>query len=478
MKRSIAILGAGPAGLALALQLLRRKDFDANVTIFEKKSEVGGLTASFEDNGLYFDHGSHRLHPATDPEILKDISDLLGPDLLIRPRNGRIRLLGSFVKFPLNPLELLIRLPLSFSVGIGKDSLKKLFLPNNQVKNSFADILLDGLGETICKDFYFPYARKLWGLDPEQISAIQAQRRVSANTVGKIIRKILSIIPGFRVKGAGKFYYPRKGYGQISSAMNLEVKRLGGRVLLSNTVKEIHVYHKESHHTIYYSPNKSKSDYKEQRVDFLFSTIPVTILARMMKPEPPKEVLDASENLKYRSMVLVYFIMETDRFTKFDAHYFPEENVMFSRLSEPKNYSGVKEPHGTTGICIEIPCQVGDPIWSSSESVISTKVLEQLETVDLPIQFPIKKSFVRHVKFVYPLYDLDYESRFNAIDNYISRFPRLVSLGRQGLFAHDNTHHTIEMAYRANECLESDLNWNIDLWQRYRHQFNDHVVED
>src|SRR5262249_49549262 len=98
-NRAITVLGAGPAGLALAMKLLHRSDLDAKVTVLEQQSIVGGLTSSFEYEGLYLDHGSHRLHPATAPEIMADIRRLLGSDLVERRRNGRIRLLGRYVKF-------------------------------------------------------------------------------------------------------------------------------------------------------------------------------------------------------------------------------------------------------------------------------------------------------------------------------------------------------------------------------------------
>ena len=98
--------------------------------------------------------------------------------------------------------------------------------------------------------------------------------------------------------------------------------------------------------------------------------------------------------------------------------------------------------------------------------------------VGLPNEIPIKKFLIKYIKFVYPIYNLDYETKLNIIDTHLINIPNLISLGRQGLFAHDNTHHTIEMAYRANECLKEDLIWDSDLWNIYRQKFNDHVVED
>src|SRR5205085_9748566 len=130
----------------------------ARATVLERNDEVGGLAGSFELAGLHVDHGSHRLHPACDPAVLADIRQLLGDDLLERPRHGRIRLRGRWIHFPLKPLDLALSLPPSFAVGVLADSLRKL-LPRastDSTTETFASILEAGLGRTICRDFYFP----------------------------------------------------------------------------------------------------------------------------------------------------------------------------------------------------------------------------------------------------------------------------------------------------------------------------------
>ena len=115
----VVILGAGPAGTGAACQLIRTGK--AKVTVLEQRDSVGGNAGSFTLGGLRVDYGSHRLHPACDPEILKDLKNLLGEDLLLRPRHGRIRLRGRWIHFPLKPADLLLRLPKSFTFGVGID---------------------------------------------------------------------------------------------------------------------------------------------------------------------------------------------------------------------------------------------------------------------------------------------------------------------------------------------------------------------
>lgn len=486
MAKKILILGAGPAGLGLALKLLRRTDIDAEVTVIEKEPLVGGLTAGFESHGIHLDFGSHRLHPNTDPEILKDIFDLLGPDLLERPRNGRIRLLGRFIKFPLNPLDLLFHLPPSFALGFGGDILRKPFSSPIRTPSSFEDVLMLGLGKTICRTFYFPYAEKLWGLPPDGISPVQAHRRVGANSMIKILQKAFSSFLKLKAKKGAIFYYPIKGFNQIAESMAREIKRLGGTIRLATKCQTVHTENGCAV-SINVSPlaeinsidrKSGRKDSETLPADLIFSTIPLTELCECLRPFLPSAIRNTSARIKYRSMILCYFILDTNRFTPYDAHYFPEKEFIFSRISESKNYSTSRTPENLTGLCAEIPCDFGDAAWNAPESKIVKRVLNDLGRAGLPLDVPIKETISRHLSHVYPVYDLHFEESLKVVLDYFNSLSGLVTLGRQGLFAHDNTHHTIEVAYKACECVAGDLSFDKEKWVAYRVQFEKHVVED
>ena len=178
---SVAILGAGPAGLGAALALAQR---GIEVTLFERQSAVGGNAGSFELAGQRVDYGSHRLHPASDPEVLEWIRGLLGDDLVTRPRHGRIRLMGRWIHFPLRAGDLILRVHPKFAIGVGLDMLAKAIpTRSGDGEENFATLLRSGLGRTICEEFYFPYARKIWGMDPVEISPAQARKRVASNSI-------------------------------------------------------------------------------------------------------------------------------------------------------------------------------------------------------------------------------------------------------------------------------------------------------
>lgn len=471
-KTRIAILGAGPAGVGAAWQLALQEK--ADVTVLEQRDVVGGNAGSFELAGLRVDYGSHRLHPACDPKILSDVRELLGEDLLDRPRHGRIRLQGRWIHFPLKPQDLALRLSVSFSGGIAMDAVRKL-IPHRQNGNgheTFTSVLEKGLGSTICRDFYFPYAKKIWGVPPEELAATQAHRRVSAGSLGKMMKKLMSIVPGFKKPGTGRFYYPRNGYGQISEAIAGAARNLGADIQLGCTVSRIEF---GKTHKVSFERNGAEETID---VDHVWSTIPLTVLAKVAKPSASGEVIEASKKISYRAMVLIYLVLKQAQWTPYDAHYFPEADIKLTRLSEPKNYSASSEPRERTVLCGELPCAVNDEIWNASDDELGALVRESLDKCGLPINSPILQIATKRLPFAYPIYREGYERHFELQDEWAGNLDRVLTFGRQGLFAHDNTHHALAMAYGAVDCLNANGNFDNEKWFAYRGEFEKHVVED
>jgi len=469
----VVVLGAGPAGLAAAYALAR--EGKARVTVLERNAQVGGNAASFELAGVHVDYGSHRLHPASDPRVLADIRALLGPDLLVRPRHGRIRLRGRWIHFPLKPLDLGLRLQPAFALGVAADMARKALgrQTANDAATTFASVLEAGLGRTICQDFYFPYARKLWGAEPEALAAVQAQRRVSAGSPLKLVRKVLNAVPGLRQPGAGVFYYPRRGFGQIVEAYAAAAAEAGADICLGASVRSINT--SETGVTVEWTEGETS---RTASADYAWSTIPVTALANAVQPPPPADILSATERIGYRAMILVYLVLAQDRFTEFDAHYFPETEIRISRLSETKNYAAATRPAGTTVLCAELPCAVTDPAWTMSDAELGRLVQADLARAGLPAAAPVREIVTRRLRQAYPIYLNGFEAHLYPLLDWLDRVPRLLTFGRQGLFAHDNTHHALYMGYAAAACLQPDGEFDDARWQAYRREFEKHVVED
>lgn len=177
-------------------------------------------------------------------------------------------------------------------------------------------------------------------------------------------------------------------------------------------------------------------------------------------------------------MILVYLVLGVDQYTEFDAHYFPEQSIPISRLSEPKNYSAAVEPRGATILCAELPSDPGDSYWEMDDKTLGAALRGWLEACGLPRTTAVRSAFTRRLPFAYPVYDRDYEARFNVMDDWIGGVEGLLTFGRQGLFAHDNTHHALAMAYGAADCLDHKGGFDAARWAAHREEFETHVVED
>ncbi len=469
---SIAILGAGPAGLGAALRLGR--DGRARAIVIEARDCVGGNAGSFSLAGVNCDYGSHRLHPVVEPRVMEDIRTALGDDLLWRPRHGRIRLQGRWIHFPLKPVDLLLRLPWKFQASLALDMARKLLPRAEPAERTFASVLEGGLGHTMSHSFYFPYARKLWGVEPDALAATAAERRIANSSISKILLKVARQIPGLKGSRAGGFYYPRNGYGQISNALRAAAARHGAEFILGARVTRVVHENKRIRAVCYEKDGRSF----EAAVDAAWSTLPIGLLARLMSPAAPREVIAAAEEIRFRGMILIYLVLEQDRFSEYDAHYFPETSIPMSRMSEPKNYSATREPSGVTVLCAELPSDPGEDSWSLSDAELGRRMCQWLADTGLPVTARVREVVTRRLSHAYPVYDRDYAARFAAMDKWLGEFEGMLTFGRQGLFAHDNTHHALAMAYAAADCLRPDGGFDGSRWARHRLDFESHVVED
>ncbi|WP_284163830.1 FAD-dependent oxidoreductase [Frigidibacter sp. SD6-1] len=471
-KPKVIVLGAGPAGIAAAHALTKARK--ADVRVLERAERAGGNSTSFQIEGIWCDYGSHRFHPVADPAVIADVKALLGDDLLLQPRHGRIRLGGRWIHFPLKPLDALLRLPPAFAVRLFGDMLLKPFRKKRGAARSFSSVLYDGLGPTISESFYFPYVKKLWGLDPDKLAVTLAERRVSSGSVGKILGKMLRMAPGMKGPTTGRFYYPRKGFGQISEAMVAASTAAGAEYAFGADISRI----EREGDRVTGVVVKGPAGEEKLTADQVYSTIPLTTAVRLMDPPAPEAVQAAAKAIRFRGMILVYLILKTDRFTEYDAHYFPELSMPLSRMSEPKNYNSATGPKGLTILCGELPCNPGETWWDMSDEEIGRHYVRWLNDLGLPVRCEVLRCETRRIGQAYPVYDLDYQKHFEVIDGWLSSLDGFLSFGRQGLFAHDNTHHAFAMAYGAAEVLTQDGSVDRRAWAERRAEFEHHRVED
>lgn len=459
----VAVLGSGPAGLAAAYRLATS---GRSVVLFERASVVGGLAGSFDVAGVRVDHGSHRLHPSTAPEIMALLQSLPRLELQRRPRHGRIRLANRWVAFPPRAADLARRLPRAFVLGLVRDA---LVAPVRRPRaDTFAEVVRANLGPTMAEGFYFPYVRKIWAAEPDGLSGELARRRVGARSTSDLVRKLAR--PRRRAPDAGHFYYPRRGFGAIVDALRDAAASEGADLRLDSEVLALDL--RGDGVTVHVASAAPIE------VAQAFSTLPLPVLPRLVRPAPSTEVSDAATALDFRALTLVYLVLDRPQYTEYDAHYFPALDVPFSRVSEPKNYrdGDGTDPADRTVLCAELPCAIGDPVWRASADELGQFVAHRLAGQGLPPAAPVHVE-VRRVPNAYPVYRRGFERDFAVLDAWASELRTVVTLGRQGLFAHDNTHHAMAMGWAAADAFAAG---QLDRarWEEARAGFRAHVVED
>lgn len=456
---SVSILGAGPAGLMAGLLAA---EAGQQVHIHEASDRVGGMAASFEVAGQRVDFGSHRLHPATPPPVMRRLRDLLGDDLQARERNGRIRLRDRWVGFPLRTVDMVRSLPLGFTARVARDT--ALGPLRRSSDGTFAGELTRRLGPTVVDEFYGPYSQKLYGADARELDAEHARRRVAASSPLSIIVRALR---SSRADGR-RFWYPRHGYGQIAEALAEAAVDAGATLHLRSPVERL---------------TRSEigwvvgSGAVTRSADVVMSTIPVAALAAALEPAPPEPVLEALAAIRERAMVLVYLVVPRAQYTPFDAHYFPQTDIGIARLSEPKNYRDGPDPRAATVLCAELACWRGDATWHADDDRLAHMVLEDLRRAGLPDPELVHVES-RRLPVVYPVYESSTAGARRLVDDWQHALPDLVAFGRQGLSVPDNIHHVLAMGSGAANALLGDGSIDHAAWRTRRSEFATHVVQD
>jgi protoporphyrinogen oxidase len=290
---------------------------------------------------------------------------------------------------------------------------------------------------------------------------------VTADSPWKIAAQVLRQ----RRDGQGRvFWYPRRGFGQLADALAAAATQAGARIRLGTTVSTIDISGTD--------PVLRLDDDSTVHCGHIASTVPLPVLARLVRPSAPPAVLDAAGGLRFRAMVLAYLVHEGGRWSPYDAHYIPGPETAVTRISEPANYrDSPEDPPDRTVLCAEIPCAQGDPVWTMGDTEVAELVRAGIRNTGLPA-INLAGVAVRRLPRVYPVYERGYAARLSGVDGWAGGLPRITTFGRLGLFAHDNTHHALATAAAMVDALGPGGRRDPVAWAAARERFAGHVVED
>jgi protoporphyrinogen oxidase len=208
------ILGGGVAGLALACAARER---DIPFTLYEASPRLGGNAATLRRGEFSFDAGAHRFHDRI-AHATRKIQGFLGSDLHRVDAPSRIRSNGTFIDFPLSPLNLVSRLPAGRLLQASFDLLRAR-LRRRRVARNLEEYAVDAYGRTIAGTFLTNYSEKLWGLPCRRLSAAAAGKRMRGLDLKTFLLETIQRSTTRTAHLDGIFYYPRGGIGRITEAL-------------------------------------------------------------------------------------------------------------------------------------------------------------------------------------------------------------------------------------------------------------------
>ncbi|WP_293775223.1 NAD(P)/FAD-dependent oxidoreductase [Sporichthya sp.] len=443
----LLVLGAGTAGLAAAARAAHR---GRSVLVLDHAEHVGGLAASFDLAGMSVDYGSHRLPERLAPDVESDLEELLGGDLQTRRRTARVRVADRWVPLERSTSDLRRLLPHPMATAMAWDTGRSGLRRRGGA--DYAAAMKARVGRRIYDAVYEPYARKLWD---------QPGNRLDADAAGRIVSADITWRSGRRYRAAGsEFRYPRQGFGQIPTVLAETAVAAGATIRLGTEIDAIE--------PAFGSVIVRTLDGASLTGRHAFSTLPLPRLARSTRPGPPLGAIETATRLRFRAMVLVFLVHEGGRWSPFDCHHFPADDTPVLRLSEPANYrDNSDDPTGHTVLCAEMPCAVGDEIWSANDVELAELVEEAAARTDLP-DIKVAEVQVHRSAMYYPSYTLGYDRDLKGLDSWLRGIPSVTSFGRFGLFFHDNTHHALLLAREAGNALGPEGTFDHLAWERGR----------
>lgn len=471
-KRTIAIIGAGPAGLTAAYLLAKAGQ---EITVFEADPKyVGGISRTESYKGYLFDIGGHRFFSKS-KEVEDFWTEILGDELLDRPRSSRIYYNKKFFSYPLVATEALTKLGLAESALCVMSYLKAKTFPVT-IPLNFEDWVVNQFGKRLYNIFFKTYTEKVWGISCKEISADWAAQRIKGLSLSSAIKNAL-----FKPKQtAGKdkliktlidtFRYPRLGPGMMWEVCAQKCKQMGAEVLMNEGVSGISK--KDDKWSV-----KTTAEKVYEGFDYVLSSAAMAQLIPFISPRLHAPALEAARKLMYRDFITVVLILKDKN--RFDDNwiYIHDPSVKVGRVQNFKSWSPYMVPDPSMACYgLEYFCFEGDGMWTSSDEVLINLGKKEIEAIGLAVSADITDGYVVRQKKAYPVYDHFYAANVETIKNELKHYKGLYLMGRNGMHKYNNQDHSMMTAMLAAKNIIAgeelfDL-WNVNQDAEYHEAGN------
>lgn len=508
------IIGAGPAGLTAALELLRTTDIYP--VILEASQHTGGISRTEDFQGNRMDIGGHRFFtksrrildwwldmlplqgaPARD-DILnqRDMSTVLSPGgpnpetrdrvMLLRSRSSSIYHRGSFFPYPLtlNPHTLMSLDPARLA-RIGLSYLRARLMPVRPEKN-LEDFFINRFGRELYLTFFKEYTHKVWGVPCSQIPPRWGVQRIKGLSVSRAVLHALR--SGTAAKAENKntetslieqFYYPKLGPGQLWEETARRILELGGDIRCGHRVVSMETANNRITRVTALDQNSFAHFIQ---ADYVLSSMPVPQLVSAL-PRVPEHISRLARGLPFRDFLTVGILAR--RLTlEHSAHppapgglipdnwiYIQDQRVRMGRIQIFNNWSPylVHDP-GLVWLGLEYFCNRGDALWKMSDSRLIRMATQELQCLGFVGQGDALDGTVIRQLRAYPAYLGTFE-RFSVVRNYLEGLDNLMLMGRNGMHRYNNMDHSMLTAMAAVDGLRGqgakNAAWKINSEEKY-----------
>jgi len=464
-SQPVVVIGAGPAGLTAAFDLTRR---GVPTVVFDQDDQVGGLAKTVVYKGFRFDIGGHRFF--TKVSSVRDLwHELLGDDLLRRPRLSRIYYGGRFYDYPLKAANVLVNLgPLTSAAVLA--SYARACASPIRPERSFEDWICNRFGRRLFDMFFKGYTEKVWGMPCSAIGAEWAAQRIKGLSLWTAA---LSMLGG---NGNGdirtlvhEFEYPRLGPGMMWEACRHRIERAGGRVTLGSRI--VGVQHDADRVTSVVV--EQSGERRRQPASHVISTMPVRHLVKAMSPVAPRDVQAAADRLKYRDFLTVALIVNQASVFPDNWIYVHDPSVRVGRIQNFKNWSPEMVPDPRlTCLGLEYFCSQGDELWSMDDADLVALATREVETIGLVRPGRVIDATIMRVHKAYPIYDDGHVTALARARAWLARLANLQLVGRNGMHKYNNQDHSMLTALLAveNVCGARHDLWTINADEAYHEE--------
>ena len=463
-RKQVVVMGAGPAGLTAAYELLKR---NVPVTVVEKDhTQVGGLARTVEYKGYRFDIGGHRFF-SKNGEVEDLWTEILGADMLTRGRLSRIYYRGRFFAYPIKAVNALWNLgPLEAMLCLASYVRARL----QPVKNprTLEEWVRNQFGWRLFSIFFKTYTEKVWGISTKELSADWAAQRIKSLDLWVVIRSAL--LPGHSRRGRGEivttlidsFRYPRLGPGQMWERVASISEAKGHPVLLGRAVA--HVNHEDGR--VVSVTTTTEDGYAETHAgsDFV-SSIPIRELVAKLDPPAPEYVRKAASSLGYRDFISIALMIDRANVFPDNWIYIHDPSVRVGRIQNFKNWSPDMVPdQGKTCLGLEYFCFEGDGLWTMPDRELIKLATSELARLGICFAGEVFDGVVVRQEKAYPVYDDSYQANVAVVRDYLaSSLPNLHLAGRNGMHKYNNQDHSMMTALLVARNIASGS--RLDPWK-------------